>query len=175
AGEAAAAATPAVPLPTKPGDDQPLPDVPSPLDALPPEARSVLIKPFTGDFDDMVKRRLIRAGVVFNRTQYFIDRGQQRGIAYEALHLLEEEINKRLKTGLLKVYVAIIPLARDQLFSALQEGKVDLVAATLTITPERRKFAEFSTPTRTNVSEIAVAAPNAAAPATMDDLSGREV
>jgi membrane-bound lytic murein transglycosylase MltF len=175
-GEApASGSAPAPPLPTRPGDDQPLPDVPSPYDALPAESRTHLSQPFTGDFDAMVKRRLIRAGVVYNRTQYFIDRGQQRGVAYESLHLLEEEINKRLKTGLLKVYVAIVPLPRDQLFAALQDGKVDLVAATLTITPERRKSAEFSMPTRTNVSEIVVTAPNVAPLATPDDLSGREV
>ena len=176
AGEASpSASTTAVPLPTKPGDDQPLPDVPSPEDAIPAEARTLVNQPFKGDFDEMVKRRLIRAGVVYNRTHYFIDRGQQRGISYEALHLLEEEINKRLKTGLLKVYVAIIPLARDQLFSALQDGKVDLVAAALTITPDRRKLAEFSMPTRSNVSEIVVTAPDVAPLSTVDDLSGREV
>ena len=169
------AAASGVALPTKPGDDQPLPAVPSPEDAIPSEARTLISQPFTGDFDAMVKRRVIRAGVVYNRTQYFIDRGQQRGITYEALHILEEEINKRLKTGLLKVYVAIIPLARDQLFSSLQEGKVDLVAATLTITPDRRKVAEFSLPTRTNVSEIVVTAPNVAPISTPDDLSGHEV
>ena len=106
-----------------------MPAVPSPFDALPPEARAVLEKPFTGDFDEMVKRRLIRAGVVFNRTQYFIDKGVQRGISYESLQLFEEQLNKRLKTGLLKVYVAIVPLSRDQLFPALQAGQVDLVAA----------------------------------------------
>ena len=94
--------------------------MPSPYDALPPEARAALDKPFTGDFDEMVKRRLIRAGVVFNRTQYFIDKGVQRGISYESLKLFEEQLNKRLKTGLLKVHVAIVPLARDQLFPALQ-------------------------------------------------------
>jgi len=176
AGEApASASTPSVTLPTKPGDDQALPAVPSPEDAMPAEARSLINRPFTGDFDAMIKRRVIRAGVVYNRTNYFIDRGQQRGMSYEALHLFEEEINKRLKTGLLKVYVAIIPLARDQLFSSLQEGKVDLVAATLTITPDRRKVAEFSLPTRTNVSEIVVTAPNVAPLSTPDDLSGREV
>jgi membrane-bound lytic murein transglycosylase MltF len=169
-GEGAAAV-----LPSRRGDDQPLPDVPSPYEALPVEARTRIDQPFTGDFDEMVKRRLIRAGVVFNRTQYFIDRGQQRGISYEALHLLEEEINKRLKKGLLKVYVAIVPLARDQLFNALRDGKVDLVAATLTITPDRRTSAEFSTPTRSNVSEIVVTAPNVAPLATTDDLSGRDV
>jgi membrane-bound lytic murein transglycosylase MltF len=142
---------------------------------MPSEVRGLINKSFTGDFDAMVKRRMIRAGVVYNRTQYYIDRGQQRGMSYEALHLFEEEINKRLKTGLLKVYVAIIPLARDQLFTALREGKVDLVAATLTITPDRRKVAEFSMPTRTNVSEIVVTAPSVAPIATPDDLSGHEV
>ena len=171
----APAAASAVALPTKPGDDQPLPDVPSPEEAIPAEARTLIDKPFTGDFEAMVKRRLIRAGVVYNRTQYFIDRGEQRGMSYEALHLLEEEINKRRKTGLLKVYVAIIPLARDQLFASLQAGKVDLVAAALTITPERRKVAEFSIPTRTNVSEIVVTAPDVPPVSTPEDLSGREV
>ena len=155
--------------------DEALPEVPSPFDALPPEVRAALEKPFTGDFDEMVKRRLIRAGVVFNRTQYFIDKGVQRGISYESLQLFEEQVNKRLKTGLLKVHVAIVPLSRDQLFPALQAGQVDLVAAALTITPERRQLVDFSTPTRTGVSEIVVTGPGVAAPGTADDLSGREV
>ena len=156
-------------------DDDPLPPATSPYDALPAEVRPLLDQTFTGDFDEMVKRRIIRAGVVYNRTQYFIDRGVQRGISYESVNLFEEQLNKRLKTGLLKVQVAIVPLARDQLFPALEAGKVDFVAAALTITPERRKVAEFSTPTRMGVSEIVVTAPDVMAPATVDDLSGREV
>src|SRR5262245_53914424 len=56
------------PPPSAANDDQPLPVVPSPYDALPAESRGLLDQPFTGDFDEMVKRRIIRAGVVFNRT-----------------------------------------------------------------------------------------------------------
>ena len=160
---------------TKAQGDEPLPPETSPYDALPENARVILDRPFTGDFDEMVKRRVIRAGVVYNRTQYFIDSGVQRGISYESIRLFEEEVNKRLKTGLLKVHVAVLPLAREQLFPALEAGKVDFVAAALTITPERLKVANFSTPTRTNVSEIVVTAPGVTAPATVDDLSGREV
>ena len=172
----AASTTPAAsPAIVTKGTDDPLPPATSPYDALPDETRGLLDKPFTGDFDEMIKRRLIRAGVVYNRTHYFIDKGVQRGISYESLRLFEEELNKRLKTGLLKVHVAVVPLARDQLFRSLQEGRVDLVAATLTITPEREKLAAFSTPTRTNVSEIVVTAPKVAPVATADDLSGREV
>jgi membrane-bound lytic murein transglycosylase MltF len=155
--------------------EAPLPPESSPYDVLGPQSRALLNEHFTGDFDEMVKRRLIRAGVVFNRTQYYIDRGVQRGISYESIRLFEEELNTRLNTGLLKVYVAIVPLARDQLFRALNDGMVDFVAATLTITPERQKVAHFSLPTRTGVSEIVVTAKAVPAPATLDDLSGREV
>ena len=161
--------------PPRADDDQALAAVPSPYDALPPGARAVLDTPFTGDLDAMVKRRLIRAGVVFNRTHYFIDKGVQRGLAYDSIQLLEGELNKRLNTGALRVHVACIPLGRDQLFTSLRDGKVDFIAASLTITPERRAVAEFSTPVRTNVSEVAVTPAGVAPLARPEDLSGREV
>ena len=156
-------------------DGPPIPPTPSPYDALPDDARALLDQPFTGDFDSMIKRRLVRAGVVFNRTQYFIDKGVQRGISYESLKLFEDELNKRLKTGLLKIHVAMIPMQRSQLGPALLNGQVDLVAATIMVTPERQKIADFSNPTRTNVSEIVVTAGDESPVATADDLSGREV
>jgi membrane-bound lytic murein transglycosylase MltF len=155
--------------------DEPLPPPVSPYDALPAESRSVLDLPFTGDLSEMVKRRMIRAGVVYNRTLYFIDEGQQRGMVYESLKNFEDELNKRLNTGLLRVHVAFVPLSRDQLFPALAEGKVDLVAAGLTVTPEREALVAFSTPTRTDVSELVVTNAKAAPVATVSDLSGREV
>ncbi len=123
----------------------------------------------------MVKRRVIRVGTVFNRTHYFIDKGVERGMAYEAFKRFEEDLNQRFKTGVLKVHVVLIPLTRDQLFPALQAGNVDVVAAALTVTPERRKLVDFTLPTRTNVSEVVVTAPGTPAVATPDDLSGREV
>ena len=52
--------------PAGPADDA-LP-VPAFEDGLPEGVRKVLSKPFTGDFDEMVKRRVIRVGVTFNRT-----------------------------------------------------------------------------------------------------------
>src|SRR6188768_3499405 len=113
-------------------------------------------KPFTGDFDDMVKRRAIRVGVTFNRTHYFIDLGQERGITYEALKSFENDLNTTLKTGNLKVHVILVPMPRDQLAPALLNGKVDMVAAMVTVRPELEKVAAFSTPTRTNVSQVVV-------------------
>jgi membrane-bound lytic murein transglycosylase MltF len=147
----------------------------SPYDALPEAIRDLLDRPFTGDLPEMMERRLIRAGVVFNRTQYFIDRGVQRGMAYESLRLFEQELNEQSKTGKLTVQVAFVPLPRDQLFPALADGKVDLVAAAITVTPERQKLAAFTTPTRTGVSEVVVTSAAVAPVATVNDLSGREV
>ena len=57
--------------------DESLPATTSPYDALPERVRSLIDRPAAGDFDEMVKRRLIRVGVTFNRTHYFIDRGQE--------------------------------------------------------------------------------------------------
>jgi membrane-bound lytic murein transglycosylase MltF len=155
--------------------DAPIPKTASPCDALPESVRLVMDKPFTGDFDAMVKRRAIRVAVTFNRTHYFIDKGQERGLTYESLKLFENDLNAELKTGNLKVHVLMVPMPRDQLYPALASGKVDMVAAMVTVTPEREKLVAFSEPTRTNVSEVVVTGPGAPPIATVDDLAGQEV
>src|SRR4029077_18375978 len=55
------------------------------------------------------------------------------------------------------------------------DGKLDLVAAQLSVTPELKKYVEFSDPTRTNVNQILVTGPGAPAIASIEDLSGKEV
>ncbi len=158
-----------------PAADAPIPDTASPYDELPEDIRAAILKPFTADLDEMVKRRVIRVGVTFNRTHYFIDKGQQRGLAYESIKQFEDDLNADPKTGKLKVHVAAIPLSRDQLASALLNGKIDMIAAMLTVTPERCALAAFSEPTRSNVSEVVVTGPGAPPIATLDDLAGQEV
>jgi len=165
---------PATP-PAAAADEAPLPETKSPYDALPENVRGLLDRPFTGDFDEMVKRRMIRAAVTFNRTHYFIDQAQERGVAYESLKQFETELNAELKTGNLKVYVVMVPMPRDQLYPALAGGKVDMVAAMVTVRPEAEKLVAFSEPTRTNVSEVVVTGPDAPPIASADDLAGQEV
>jgi len=131
--------------------------------------------PRLGDFDAMKKRRVIRALVVYNKTNYFIDRGTPRGITYEALKLFEDEINRKYKTGNLKIHVAFVPVRRTELAQALSEGRGDIAAAGLTVTPERLERFDFSRPTASNVTEILVSGPSAEPLAAIDDLSGRPV
>src|SRR4051794_8167827 len=40
---------------------------------LPPSVREAVLKPFTGDLDELVKRRAVRIGVTYNRTFYYVD------------------------------------------------------------------------------------------------------
>jgi membrane-bound lytic murein transglycosylase MltF len=128
-----------------------------------------------GDLDAMKKRRQIRVLVVYNKTNFFIDRGASKGITYEAFKMFEDELNKKYKTGNLKVHVSFYPVARNELAAALLDGRGDVAAANLTVTPERLEKFDFTNPTAKNVSEIVVASPKAEAIATVDDLSGKEV
>ncbi len=144
-----------------PIEDVPIPLPPSELETqLPLSVREAVLTPFTGDLDELVKRRAVRVGVTFNRTFYFIDRGKQRGIAYEYGQLMEERLNTHFKTGTgNKISVIFFPLPREMLLPALVDGKVDMVAAQVPVTPELQQYVAFSDPTRMNVNQILVTAP----------------
>jgi hypothetical protein len=58
----------ATPAATPSAAEAAIPETASPFDALPEAVRLAMDKPFPGDFDELVKRRAIRAGVTFNRT-----------------------------------------------------------------------------------------------------------
>ncbi len=94
-------------------------------------------------------------------------------MTYEALKLFEKDLNTDFKTGNLKVHVVIVPMTRDLLKTALLDGKVDMVAAMITVRPELEAVAAFSEPTRTNVSEVVVTGPGAPPIASVDDLAGQ--
>jgi membrane-bound lytic murein transglycosylase MltF len=132
-------------------------------------------KPWTGDLDGMIKRRMIRALVPYSKTYYFVDRAVQRGFAYDMTRVLEQDLNKKLKTGHRRVTVVCVPVARDEMISGLLAGRGDIVIGNLTITPERLKKVDFTVPNRRNVTEIVVTGPGAEPVATVADLAGKEV
>jgi membrane-bound lytic murein transglycosylase MltF len=147
-------------------------DVPS-LAELP-----VMGRPLLGDLDAMVERRAVRALVPHSKTYYFLDGGQQRGLAYESLKQFEKELNKKLATRHLRVFVIIIPVGREELISGLALGYGDVAVGNITITDARRELVDFSEPLMTGVDEIIVTGPAGADQAkleTLDDLSGREI
>ena len=135
----------------------------------------VTAQKWTGDLDGMTQRRVIRVLVTYSKTHYFVDKGTQRGLIYDSFRLFEDTLNKKLKKKNVRIHVFLIPVSRDELIPALLEGRGDIAAANLTITPERMKQVDFTDPTRRNVSEIVVTGPGAELIATAEDLSGREV
>jgi len=146
-----------------------------------PAARSglglsnVAAKPWTGDFDGMVKRRMIRVLVPYSKTFYFVDRAVQRGLSYDITRLLERDLNNKLKSGNIRLSIVCIPVSRGEMIPHLLEGRGDIAMGNLTITAERAKTIDFTYPTGRNVREIVVSGPGAESVATAEDLAGREV
>lgn len=132
-------------------------------------------RPWSGDFDGMQKRRLIRILVPFSKTIYFIDRGEQLGTAVEAGNALADELNRGHEKEIDKIRVVYVPTSRDRLLPALIEGYGDIVAANLTITPSRKAIVDFTDALATGVKEILVTGPSAAPITSLDDLGGKTI
>lgn len=129
-----------------------------------------------GDLPAMIERRTIRALVPYSRTFYFLDReGNQRGLSHAFMQALEEQINDKLDSGLLKVSVVLVPITRDRLIPWLLDGRGDLIAADLTATPERAQSVLFTEPLARNVRELLVSGPGALPVETLEDMAGRGV
>lgn len=133
-------------------------------------------KVFKGDFEAMKKRRVLRIAVPYSRTLYFNDKGVQRGLTAETIHEFERWLNKKHKTGAHPISVYAIPVTRDRMLPMVIDGKADIAAGNLTITPERDAAVDFSNPiSKAEVAEVIVTAAGVTDLANLDDLSGREI
>ena len=130
---------------------------------------------WTGDLDGMTERRVVRMLVIYSKTSYFIDGAQQRGATYDMGVELEKWLNRGNKDRARPIRVVFIPTSRARLMSDLTEGRGDIAAAGLSITPERQAIASFAAPFADDVSEIVVTSAEAPVPATIEDLSGQSV
>jgi membrane-bound lytic murein transglycosylase MltF len=128
-----------------------------------------------GDFEEMSERRLVRALVVSDQIGFFIDQGHYRGVSAELLEAFKVFINRGNKDQTLQVDVIFLPVYRDQLIPALLEGKGDIAVGNLTITEDRLKKVDFSTPFFTDVKEIVITSSKVPPLNSIDDLSGRRV
>lgn len=146
------------------------PAQPELLSSLTPEVG--IARPWTGDLDSMIERGFIRALVVYSPPMYFFDNGAQRGIVYEALGELERFLGAQLGRRTRRVRVVILPVTRNEIVPALERGLADIAAANLTVTPERRRRVDFSSPVFSDVSEVIVTGPTAPQLASLDDLAG---
>ena len=142
---------------------------------------TTVLQPWKGDLDAMARRRMVRVLVVPSKTFYFNDHGTPRGITYDTFQLVEKELNKQLARDKksarrhLKVKFFFVPVGRGEIFAALRDGRGDIAAANLSITPQRRTLVDFSSPVMTDVRELVLTGPASPTLSTLDDLAGKEV
>ncbi len=140
-----------------------------------------IMQPQKGDLPDMINRRAIRVLTTYSKTFFFIDKGTQRGATHDLFIALEKDLNnqlakeKKLKQKHLKVRIVFIPVTRDNLFKALNEGKGDIAAANLTITSSRQEQVAFTTPLYSDVKELLVSGPSSPDVKNLEQLSGKTV
>jgi membrane-bound lytic murein transglycosylase MltF len=135
-------------------------------------------KPWTGDFDQMLERRVIRVLVPYSRTLYFNDKGHERGITADTVRDFERWINKKYAKTLGKrsLTVVMIPTTRDKLLPEVAKGMGDIAAANLTVTEDRLKVVDFASAADwLAIKELVVIGPKSPAIGTTDDLSGKTV
>jgi len=143
-----------------------------------PRQLAIANKPWTGDFDAMLKRRLIRVYVPYSRSLYFIDKGRERGIDAELVRDVERWINRKYAKELGKrpLTMYIVAATRDELIPDVRDGLADIAVGNLTVTGERQELVDFVAPDEKLVNvEILVTGPASPPIGSLDELSGRTV
>jgi membrane-bound lytic murein transglycosylase MltF len=119
--------------------------------------------------------RAIRVLVAYNATNYFVVKGQQHGLEYELMENFAKELNTNHKQADKKRHMIYIAVPFNQLIPSLLAGKGDIVAAGMTITPERSGKVAFSRPYREGIDEVVVRSKQAAVVEKATDLAGKTV
>jgi len=147
-----------------------------PAAAAKPRQLSLENERWTGDFDGMLERRIVRVLVPYSRTLYYVDKGHERGIGADLARGFERYVNRRYakQLGRRPLTVFIIPTTRDRLLSGVAQGRGDIAAGNLTATDERLTLVDFVAPAdRKPVRELVVTGPQSPLLATLADLSGQ--
>jgi membrane-bound lytic murein transglycosylase MltF len=133
---------------------------------------------WTGDFDAMLERRVIRVLVPYSRSLYYNEHGRERGISAEHVRAFERWLNERhaKRLGNRPFTVVIRPTTRDRLLPDVAAGLGDVAVGNLTVTPRRLEVVDFvESPDQPPVQEVAVTGPRSPSLATADDLAGKTV
>ncbi len=121
---------------------------------------------FTGDLEKIRERGRLRVLTRNNPVTYFLHRGGPFGFDYSLAQMVADELDVRLEM--------VVPPSRDLLITWLLEGRGDVVAASLTITPERGEQVAFSEPYLL-VEEVLVGPSNGTPVESIEDLAGNEI
>ncbi len=127
-----------------------------------------------GDLDVMKEKGVIRALVPVSNPFFLVDGFHKYGMTYDRMMELQQFVNREINTGI-TLKVIVIPVSRSVMFNRLLDGYGDILAANLTITPERQQLVDFTDPLAGSINEIVVAASDAPVVSSLEDLSGKLV
>jgi membrane-bound lytic murein transglycosylase MltF len=152
---------------------------PAPQAAAKPRQLNIANKVWTGDFDKLLQRRMIRVYAPFSRSLYFSDKGRERGLAVELVRDWERYLNIKYakQLGNRPVTVYTLPATRDKLLSDVSEGMADVAIGNLTVTDDRLKVVDFvpGDEGRRTINEVVVTGPKSPMLKALGDLSGTRV
>ena len=121
---------------------------------------------YFADLNEIKKRKVIRVLTRNTSSTLFIYKGEQLGFEYELAKEFAKSIGVLLEM--------VIPPSREALLEYLEAGKGDLIAASMTRTPEREKKFAFSPPYEF-VSELLIVPVKAKTTKALSDLKGKTV
>ena len=130
----------------------------------------------TGDFDMMLKRRIIRVLVPYSRTLFFNDKGRERGLSAELVREFERFLNTKYRRKLHNrpITVVFLPTVRNQLIPLVALGIGDIAAGNLTATEKRLQRVDFmAPPEEPSISEIVITRKQDAPINNVEELAGR--
>ncbi|MPW36787.1 lytic transglycosylase F [Vibrio sp. B1Z05] len=126
---------------------------------------------YIGDYKLIKEKGVVRALVAADLGFYYVEGGRPKGIIAEQLHHFELSLKKKHPYMRIK----IIPVTRDALFDALNDGQGDVAIANLTITERRKQEVDFSTPILTGVNELFLTHNSKEPITSAEQVSGMEV
>ncbi len=117
--------------------------------------------------DDIQEKGMLIVGVdiPYGVMEFYDEEGREAGIDIDIMREIALQLD---------VEVQFVAMPFDQLFSAIQERRVDLVASAVTITPKRQETLLFSEPYLDAGMSLAVAADNLDI-RRLEDLPGKRV
>ncbi|NOR15745.1 MAG: transporter substrate-binding domain-containing protein [Candidatus Aminicenantes bacterium] len=127
------------------------------------------------DLPDMIKVKKVRVLTTYSFANYFVSEGQSYGYEYSHMEEFRKFLNKGKGRRDIKVDFYYIPIPYDMLIPALQRGYGDIVAANLTITPERSEEVDFTDPYLWGIKEVLITNKNAERIDKLEDLAGLEI
>ncbi|MDN3652091.1 membrane-bound lytic murein transglycosylase MltF [Thalassotalea ponticola] len=111
--------------------------------------------------DNILERKQVNVGTLFGPNSYYIGAKGAQGFEYELAKSYAQSLGVELN---------IVPTySLDELFSKLEQGEVDILAAGLAVTEQRRKRFRFA-PSYKNVSQKLVFKQGRAWPRSIEDV-----